>query len=176
MRKSLFTLALLASAFTVPLIAHADAVDDFILTGGGNTISFPNLGDVIFGTFFPRGNELSSAPLNDVVNGTPGLGGLLFFNGPPSPYNLIVGVSGLNNGANGLLLTGPIPLDGFINDANFLIPGLYNLTDSNGVAYVLTVGPETAPSVPEPGTLTLFTTGILGLTAFASRRKTASSR
>ena len=122
MRKSLFTLALLASAFTVPLIAHADAVDDFILTGGGNTISFPNLGDVIFGTFFPRGNELSSPPLNDVVNGTPGLGGLLFFNGPPSPYNLIVGVSGLNNGGNGLLLTGPIPLDGFINDANFLIP------------------------------------------------------
>jgi hypothetical protein len=40
MRTTLFTLALLASASTLPLTAHADTIDDFVLTGGGNIITF----------------------------------------------------------------------------------------------------------------------------------------
>jgi hypothetical protein len=38
MRKALFTLALLASAFTLPLTAHADDIDDFVLTGDGHSV------------------------------------------------------------------------------------------------------------------------------------------
>jgi hypothetical protein len=169
MRKALFTLALFASALSLPLTAHADTIDDFILTGAGNTISFPNLGDVVFGTYFPRGHELLSMDDNDIVNGTPGLGNLLFFNAPPAPFNLIVEASGLNNEPTGLFLTGPIPLDSFTSGPNPLTPGLYHLTDSHGAPYLLTVGPETTPSVPEPGTLTLFVTGALGF--LATRRQ-----
>jgi hypothetical protein len=163
MRKALFTLTLLSSALTLPLTAHADTIDDFILTGAGNTISFPTLGDVVFGTYFPRGHELLSTSDNDIVNGTPGLGDLTFFNAPPAPFNLIVGASGLNNEPTGLFLTGPIPLDTFMSGPNPLTPGLYHLTDSHGAPYLLTVGPETTPSVPEPSTLLLFATGALGL-------------
>ncbi|WP_433984820.1 hypothetical protein RBB78_10675 [Tunturiibacter empetritectus] len=37
MRKIVFPLVLLASAFVQPLTAHADAIDDFVLTGVGNS-------------------------------------------------------------------------------------------------------------------------------------------
>jgi PEP-CTERM motif len=38
--KPLFTLALLASAFILPRAAHADTIDNFRITGDGNTITF----------------------------------------------------------------------------------------------------------------------------------------
>jgi hypothetical protein len=173
MRKALFTVALIASALTLPLTAHADPIDVFILTGAGNTLSFPNLDDVIYGTYYPRGYELSYTPLHDIVNGTPGYAGIYFFNRPLTPLTLdIEEAFGLNNEPNGVLsLTGPLPLDVLVNGANPLTPGLYHLTDSYGAPYLLTVGPETTPSVPEPGTLTLFATGALGFLAFAARRK-----
>jgi len=40
MSKALFTLALLASALTLPLTAHADPIDDFVLKGDGHTITY----------------------------------------------------------------------------------------------------------------------------------------
>ncbi len=40
MSKSLFTLVLFLSASILPLSAHADAIDDFLITGQGNTITF----------------------------------------------------------------------------------------------------------------------------------------
>jgi hypothetical protein len=123
--------------------------------------------------YFPNGHELSSPFNQDIVNGTPGYGNLFFLNGPLLPYNLIVQVSGLNNEPDGLFLTGPIPLNSFVSGPNPLTPGLYHLTDSHGAPYLLTVGPETTPSVPEPGTLTLLATGTLGVFYLSSRRRFA---
>jgi hypothetical protein len=40
MRKALFTLALLASALSLRLAAHADNIDDFVLTGDGRIITY----------------------------------------------------------------------------------------------------------------------------------------
>jgi hypothetical protein len=40
MREALFTVALLFSALTLPLTAHADTIDDFVLTGQGHTITY----------------------------------------------------------------------------------------------------------------------------------------
>jgi hypothetical protein len=43
MRKALFTLALLASALILPLTAHADTIDDFMLIGNGENLTSPSL-------------------------------------------------------------------------------------------------------------------------------------
>ena len=40
MYRSLLGLTTLASVLALPLAAHADTVDDFVLTGGGHTISY----------------------------------------------------------------------------------------------------------------------------------------
>ena len=40
MRKALFSIALITSALTLPLTARADPIDDFVLTGGGHTITY----------------------------------------------------------------------------------------------------------------------------------------
>ena len=92
MRKALFTLALFASALSLPLTAHADTIDDFVLTGGGNIITFsapasftvfnhPHLVSAGLANVAISVNGLSgySSNLTFYLNNEVGRGGLDFF-------------------------------------------------------------------------------------------------
>ena len=75
MRKALFTLALLASPFTLPLAAHADTIDDFVLTGDGNTITFS--APAIYSA--PNPSHMVTATLPDIASSVNGVGGYSLF-------------------------------------------------------------------------------------------------
>src|SRR5882757_5042026 len=92
MRKALFTLALFASALSLPLTAHADTIDDFVLTGGGNIITFsapasftvlnhPHLVSAGLANVATSVNGLSgySSNLTFYLNNEVGRGGLDFY-------------------------------------------------------------------------------------------------
>jgi hypothetical protein len=64
MSKSLFKATLLFSTCVLPLAAHADAIDDFVLTGNGTTITFSLPAS-------PPGN-MSTCPTGIVTSCLPG--------------------------------------------------------------------------------------------------------
>jgi hypothetical protein len=193
MSKALFTLALLASAFALPLTAHADTIDDFVLTGNGHTITYS----------LPA---TSSSPDFDLFN--------FFSAGGPA---VIDGVSGDGEGGQYNALAGGIPVTLILNlftsdvlvstldlggprffSVTFepasnpppyfqedvvltFIPGTYTLQGLSSfgffpldppVDYTLTITQEGATAAtPEPSSLALLATGTLALIAFAARRK-----
>lgn len=163
MRRTSFPLLFLAAALVLPLAAHADIID-FTLTGEGNTITFPFHGATIPGEYFPRGHEVSSMDLIDVVNGVATNNNLYFFDWPPPGPDAIVEIYGLPHEPSGaLVLYGPILLNNF-GTLDTLILGTFDLTAADGAPYLLTVGPESSSApVPESGTWALFATGALGI-------------
>jgi hypothetical protein len=178
MRKALFTLALLASALTLPLTAHADTIDDFVLTGG-HTITF----------------SLPASPtdvLPVLLMGGPAtigfnLGGAVTFDGQTFEEP----IEFLNNfqpGAAGLFLGVPGGPDHFFGQilysgstsAPTFLTGTFNLSLIDALAnpplvsYTLTITPETSTApTPEPASLTLLATGALGIISVAARRRRA---
>jgi hypothetical protein len=189
MRKALFPLALLASALT--LTAHADTIDDFVLTGNGESVTFSlpatTEGYILhahFNSFF------ESAP--GTIDGSPVTLGALFyvsFFAGGFPGTPALGISSTP------LTSFPPDLYGFIpytfNEvpAQFpnpsdegtvyftFVPGTYELRDSPyapGLAYTLTITPETpTAATPEPTTLLLFATGLAaGLITLAIGHRT----
>ena len=90
MRKSLFLLALFASASILPITAHANTIDDFVLTptAGGSTITFslpasppgnestcpPNPGSCLPGSE----TNFDVSTLVTIGNGTPTLDSIIF--------------------------------------------------------------------------------------------------
>jgi hypothetical protein len=164
MRPYLFALIFLI----IPAAAHADTLQT-TLSGDGNTIIFPLFGGDIGGTYFPRGFEFQSSPLNAIINGTPGFAGISFFD-PTQNNGVDFEVFGTTAGG---IFDGPNLLSPFSFDS-VLSPGVYNLTlASNGDPYTLTVGP-TPSLTPEPATWLLLSTGLTGALSLFRRRPSPS--
>jgi hypothetical protein len=183
MRKSLFTLALLASAFILPLAAHADAIDDFLITGNGNTITF-SLPASPTDVFVPTGAGGVIAGFFPIPGPTVTINGITF----PSSQNLeffsgqlfYVG-GGLNLvAAPGEIFTlvGPVLYSGSSYTPTFLTGtfDLHQFQTFPSPDYTVTITPEsTPPAVPEPSALLLFATGAAGLLWRATKRATAGT-
>jgi hypothetical protein len=194
MRKALFTLAVLSSAFTLPLIAHADTIDDFVFTGGGNIITFsapasftvlnhPHLVSASLANVAASVNGLSgySSGLTFYINNEVGRGGLDFYltpsisGGGPDTYTdytlngpdvAWLVVPNLEPQATVIFLPGTYSLPQFFN-------GIPQNTQG-GITFSLTITPEAA-STPEPSTFAMMATGILGaITTLRSRKSGVS--
>jgi hypothetical protein len=176
MSKALFTLALLASALTLTLTAHADAIDDFVLKGGGNTITFSLPAS-------PPGN-LSTCPVGIIESCQPGYltdfivstlvtdDNVTTLESIEFPFSRLGGMSfGFGEFFGDLLFTPNAGTPTFLTGSFSLY--IFVANQSLPVFYTLTITPETATATPEPSTLALLTTGTFGLIAFAARRKTA---
>jgi hypothetical protein len=191
MRKTLFTLALLASAFTLPLTAHADTIDDFVLTGNGETVTFslPATGVYTLHQHF----DSFSASGPGTINGAPATIDTTFY---VQYFEIVLQAPALsivsNPQSNIPNLYGSIPYSWFVVPAQFptpqdegtlyitFVPGTYQLhTGSNfflpptpQLPFTLTITPDTSTTpTPDLAGLTLLATGALGIFSLATRRK-----
>jgi hypothetical protein len=190
MRKALFTVALLAFALSLPVAAHADTIDDFVLTGEGHTINYslPNSAVVMD---HPHGVFLiASAPTT--IDGVPGYieGGDYYIPRLNLPSVILSVPSSIDGGSltlwgeNVLQVSQIIPVsDPSVSHPDDLlvafVPGTYNLTLFNpsrpvpsSYSLTITEEPSTA-ATPEPSTLLLFATGLAGgALTLAARHRT----
>jgi hypothetical protein len=195
MRKVFFTLVFLSAALILPLAAHCDTIDDFVLTGDGHTISYSLPGAISSPDYNLFTSFYASAPTTiDGVSGytTDGQYFALI-----EPYSLILSVpssifgeSELSFGSSPLSFPGPpfiawssVPANNppsYQQDdviATF-IPGTYTFEsfadfgytafNDPPVFYTLTITQETPAATPEPSSVVLFATGALGILGFAA--------
>jgi hypothetical protein len=180
MTKIVFPLILFASASVLPLTAHADAIDDFLITGNGNTITFSlpasptdvfvstGAGGVI-GGFFPLPAPMVTANGVTASTSVEFFSGNLFFVGP-----------GIDFVADGTVFTlvGELLYSGSAYTPTFLT-GTFDLHQFRAFPnqdYTLTITPETTAPTPELSTLSLFGTGVLGLIGLVRNKRGWSGR
>jgi hypothetical protein len=180
MSKPLITFALFVSAF-LPLAAHADTIDDFVLTpvGGGSTITFslpasppgnestcpPNPGSCLPGSE----TNFNVSTLVTIGNGTPTLDSIIF---PTGRFGGGLGIFP----TVGLQLMGP---QLFLPDAanptfllgTFDVSALNPKGDPPFLDYSLTISAEPTAPTPEPSSLILLNTGVFGLIGFAAIKR-----
>jgi hypothetical protein len=180
MRKALFTLALLASAFTLPLTAHADAIDQFTF----NFDTTPGYVSVHVTM------DLPASPPPSFFNSSCGDCFVAFSESSPTyVFKFFQFVPDGPTLVNFTLYDGfdfPIPkaftqifasedlFTGSLSDPTF-IPGTYDgvympFPGSPNFAGTITIEPLST-TTPEPSSLILLTTG--AFTAFAARRRVA---
>lgn len=191
MRKQLSSTILLAFTLLLPVVAHADAIDDFVLTGGGQTISYSlpatsSFPDYDLFNFF---NESAPTTVDGVslgvVTGSYYAIGAYYF--PILVLNVTdaIGTPGLNLygpqffSVNYVYAPNPLP---YLQEdvVPTFMPGTYTLQDygspfdplSSPIPYTLTISQETATATtPEPPSLTLLATGALGLIGLATIKR-----
>lgn len=189
MYRSFCGLAAFASILTIPLAAHADTIDDFLLTGGGHTISysypatstFPNL-EYIYTGALATIDGVPDYPLTAAYNSNPGPFITLQLYVPEAVF----GYPMLQFQGPQLLSTVLVPADPFdpfnpFNLETTFIPGTYSLIgegvfpgqpEGPDVAYTLSITPETpTAATPEPSSVFLLATGVFGLLGFAAVRR-----
>jgi PEP-CTERM motif len=164
MRNLLPKLLVLAAA-ALPMAAHADTIDDFVLTDPiGDNIAFSlPASPPIFGPTSPFLFETFPVVLSfsPPYFGSKNLDGQILF------YSALGG-GGLNvlishpGGTTPVLDHGDLLYSGTTANPTFLTGTFHVGTDT------LTITPETAPT-PEPSTLVLLATGTLGVLSLARR-------
>jgi hypothetical protein len=177
MSKALFTLALLASAFALPLAVHADTIDDFVLTGGGHTITFslPASPPNVFPVLVMGGPATAGFFIGDsvTVDGQTVQGFFQFVN-DFAGESAGLDVDALDNSdyyVGALLYSGSSSHPTFLT-GSFSLELFDFRVFPPFIDYTLTITPEASTTgIPEPSSLALLTTGTLGLIAFAARRK-----
>jgi hypothetical protein len=177
MRRTLFALALLASSFVLSLTAHADGIDDFVLTstdGSGITITFSlpasppgNLTTCppVFPSSCLPGSETDFSVITMVTNN-----GVSTKEGIDFPTSMFEG--GMSLGATRFF--GPQLFEPNAATPTFLI-GTFDLDtfgDPPFFDYSLTITPEPA-TTPEPSSVALLATGMFGLVGFAVFKRRA---
>ena len=173
-------LAILSS--TVVVSAHASTMDDFLLIGEGNTITY-SLPDSAIVMDHPHGVTTGGTALTN-INGVSGYSITSLYyvpRLPDLPSMVWYGPSSIDGGV--LALYGPwvvsdtvIPISDPTPDYtdNLLVtfvPGTYDFSAIDGtsvVSYTLTITPEAAP---EPASLGLFATGLLSVLGIAGIRR-----
>lgn len=177
MHRSLFGLAVFASMLTLPLAAHADTIDDFVLTGGGHTISYSYPATNIF-----LNVEYLYTATFGAIDGVPGYTLGQGYNSNHSPFitfqlyvpESIFGYQMLQFQGPQLVNTVLVPADPFnqfypFNLETTFIPGTYPLIgvgilfgqpgEGPPLPYTLTITPETeTAAAPEPPSLDLLAT------------------
>jgi hypothetical protein len=189
MRKALFTLALLASAFTLPITAHADAIDQF--TFNFNTTSgivpvhltidlpaspppspYTGINACAVDCFAAVGQSGSSSYVFDFIQFAPGSTLIEFatfnpiFGAPTAPgaYTTIIAPD-LFSGS----LSNPTFLTGTFDAECMAVVGFPNFPGT------ITIDPINT-TTPEPSTLLLFATGLAtGILAIRDRTRMAQS-
>ncbi len=192
MRQVLRSLLLLSAA-VIPTLAHADGMDNFVLTGAGHTFRFslPATGTAYISLNPPRLSDhytLSNADATvDGIGGYRGGGDFRFFatqNGDASfgfanpdlgrsfSYYLYGGASLI--GYTNATLTGAFSgtADVFFRLGTFDLNTYdFNATPIGVTPFTLTITPEASnTSTPEPTTLALLATGSLGVPTSLRRR------
>ena len=156
MRFSLASLVLL-SAIAIPAAAHASSIDNFTITDGTNilTFSLPSSPLHIDGSYPDNFFEINNVPA--FYNGVSVNDGAVGF------YTSDVGGGFIDaffgNPYGGQYFTGDVLSPTFL-------PGIYAFNDGAG----RDLGTITISSTPEPSSLFMLGTGILGLAGFGRRR------
>jgi hypothetical protein len=165
--RNLLPKLLVLAATALPIAAHADTIDNFVLTDiAGDTITFSlPASPPIFGPSSPFLFETFPVLLsfNPPFFGNNNLDGQILF------YSALDG-SGLNvlishpGGTTPILDHGDLLYAGTTADPTFLTGTFHVGTDT------LTITPQAGP-VPEPYPLVLLATGILGALCLARQRR-----
>lgn len=173
MRRALLLLLALA---LVPRPAHADPMDQITFVGDGDTIQFL----VPASTTGP--DDLINSDFNPVVsdatvNGVPGDVGVGIV------YNIICGICpGILLNANSQIYTLYLPdlyqltYPSSTTETFTFVPGTYDTAEEainvyGDVPFTITIAPEAATATPEPPSLWLLATGVLGLLFFWRRHR-----